>query len=175
MTITWRHQYDEAADKRERDATAIDFTDVPSLTQQHFTEDADLNRTMARFGVTDGALPPVAHDPRLFGDFTDAVDLQTSLQRIRDAWNMFDSLPASLRTRFENDPTKLYEWVNDPANTQEAVQLKILSQEGAEAVPKTLEERRALEVQQLSNRIKELETAVPATPAPSPTQTQTPT
>lgn len=174
--INWRHQYDAARDAEERKATDIDFTGTISLTQQHFTEDADLNLTMARFGITDGALPPVAHDPRLFGDFSSAVDLTESLARIRHAWDMFDTLPAKLRTRFENDPVKLYEWVNNPDNAQEAVELKILSQEGAEAVPRTLDDRRQLEVNALTQRIKELESVQP-TPAPAataPPATKTP-
>lgn len=169
----WRHQYDDARDAKERAATDIDFTGEISLTQQQFTPDADLNITMARFGITDGALPPVAHDPRYFGDFTDAADLTTALARIRSAWDNFDQLPAAIRNRFDNDPTKLFEWVNDPANVDEAVELKILSKEGAAAVPKTAVEKRELEVAALTQRIKDLETAqaVPAPAAPAPTTT----
>lgn len=176
MRFDWRHQYDDERDALERKATDIDFTGQISMTKQEFTDDANLNITMARFGITDGALPPVAHDPRLFGDFTSAVDLHTALDRIRAAWDMFDTLPAALRTRFENDPVKLYDWVNDPTNTQEALDLKILSQEGAQMVPKTLEERRALEVEQLNQRIKELESVPAALPAGTtpPATTTTP-
>lgn len=127
--FTWREQYDDEADARERAATDIDFTDSPSKTQQHFTAEADLNVIMKRFGITDGAIPPAAIDPKYFGDFSDVVDMQVALNRTRIANDNFNALPADLRRQFNNDPVQLFAWVSNPKNTEEAVKLGLLSKE----------------------------------------------
>lgn len=125
MRFTWRHQYDDDADQLERQATAISCLD-PSLTQQHFVKDADLNTIVKRYGITDGAFPPAALDPRYFGDFTDEADFREHLDRVRNATDRFNALPADLRATFGNDPVLLHEWVSDPANVDEAVQMGLL-------------------------------------------------
>lgn len=125
--INWRHQYDEDRDRQEREKTDIACLD-PSLTQQQFTEDVDINVIMKKYGVTDGSIPPVALDPSYFGDFTDAIDFRTALDRVKDATDRFNALPADLRNRFGNDPAYLWQWVNNPANKDEAIKLKLLAE-----------------------------------------------
>lgn len=173
VRFEWRKQYDDARDAYERDLSDS-RNDEPSLTIQSFAKDTDLNEIVRRFGITDGAVAPQAADPRYYGDFTDTVDLAEARLRIKEAYDHFDQLPAELRTRFNNDPLELFNWVTDPANTEEAVELKILSTEGAARVPKTQEEKRQLEISKLEQRIKELETPVP-TPATIAPATTTPT
>lgn len=123
--FSWRHQYDYARDREEGDL-AITIIDDPSLTQQHFADDANLNTIMKRYGVTDGAIPPAAMDPRFFGDFTDAVDFREALDRVRAATEHFNALPADLRAQFNNDPVLLHDWVSSPDNWEEAVKLGLL-------------------------------------------------
>lgn len=123
--FTPRHQYDDVRDAEEQALTDITCTE-PSLTQQSFAEDADLNNVMRRYGVTDGAIPPQVADPRYYGDFTDAVDLQTAIQRSRDAVARFEALPADIRRRFDHDPVALHDFVMNQENREEAVQLGLL-------------------------------------------------
>lgn len=112
---------------RERIATDIDMTGQVSLTEQHHKDDVDLNVMVKRMGVTDGAIPPAAIDPRHFGDFTEAADFRTALDRTREAQQRFSELPADLRARFNNDPVRLFEFVSDPNNDAESVKLGLLS------------------------------------------------
>lgn len=128
--INWRTGYDDALEIEARDNTVIHFNDV-SLTQQHFAKDANLNTIMKRFGVTDGAFPPAALDPRFFGDFTDAIDFREHLDRVRNAVDRFNALPADLRSQFNNDPILLHDWVTDPANANDAVELGLLAKKPA--------------------------------------------
>lgn len=128
--MNWRHQYDEDSEILAQLDTVI-VNEEPSLTNQHFRKDADINEIMRRFGVTDGAVPPAAMDPQHFGDFTDAVDFREALDRTRAAQQTFDALPASLRNRFGNDPVDLWRFVNDPKNWDEAVTLGLLKREPA--------------------------------------------
>lgn len=122
----WRHQYDDERDRIE----GLQAATVPvgdSMTEQHHTPNTDINVMMKRMGVTDGALPPSALDPRYFGDFTEATDLRGVFDRVFEARDRFNELPASLRAQFDNDPATFLQWVQDPQNATEAVKMGLLS------------------------------------------------
>lgn len=126
--IDWRHQYDDVRDAVERANT--DIGDLgPSLTQQHFTQDADINEIVHRFGIGDGSIPPAPNDPRFYADYTDVVDLRTALDRTIQAVTAFGLLPARLRNRFNNQPGALYDFVLDPANEAEAIALGLIKRQ----------------------------------------------
>ena len=122
--LDWRHQYDVARDKKEGDLAALECKDE-SLTQQHFTEDADINVLAKRFGLTE--IPLTALDPALFRDTTNDPELRDVLDIQRDAKERFLALPAKLRKRFHNSPRELWDFVNDPENAEEAVRLGLLA------------------------------------------------
>lgn len=130
----WREQYDLADDAAAGIETQI-HNDEPSLTQQHFKDDADLNKIVIRFGITDGAFLATPIDPAYYGDFTDAVDYRTALDQVRDADLKFQALPADVRTRFNNDPVNLWGFVNDPRNADEAVKLGLLRRNDPKEIP----------------------------------------
>lgn len=124
--FTPRHQYDLDDEHRAGDATITHFDD-PSLTNQQFTADVNLNVMMKRMGVTDGAIPPGLFDPALFGDFTEAPsDLTDAFARIRAAEDLFQQLPAEIRSKFQHNPAAMLTYLNDPANHAEAIELGLL-------------------------------------------------
>lgn len=128
-TIRWRTQYSPARDQFEGEEAVI-YCDDPHLTEQHHAAELDLNNIVQRYGIKDGSLPPAAVYPEnFFGDFTDVADFRTAVDRIKDAADRFNLLPASLRGRFENDPAKMYEWVLDAANIDEAEKLGLIKRE----------------------------------------------
>lgn len=130
----WRHQYDE-----ERDAYEQALTDItpegPTLTQAHFAKDADINEIVKRFGVKDGSIPPMALNPRYFGDFENVPDFREALDNIREANDRFAMLPADIRSRFNNNPLDLFAFVENPANDDEAVRLGLLRKIPEPVVP----------------------------------------
>lgn len=126
----WRTQYDDDADAMYRGLTSVTPAG-PSLTQQHFALDADINEITRRFGVKDGALPPAAIDPSYFGDFSSVPDFRQALETTREAAERFNALPAALRNRFNNDPVLLWEFVQDPGNDSESFKLGLLMDPGA--------------------------------------------
>jgi hypothetical protein len=130
----WRHQYDDRADAIARAATDIDNT-APSLTQQSFADDANLQKVLEKWGVTDGALPPYAPDLNYFGDFSDVPEYRDALENTRVANERFNALPAEIRSYFNNNPLTLYKWVNDPENWDEAVELGLLHKTAVETPP----------------------------------------
>jgi phage internal scaffolding protein len=129
----WRDQYDDEADAVERRLTDI-ATPEPSLTQQQFTDEVNLNIMVRRMGIDEHKLPVAPADPRYYGDFSDAVDFRGVLDAAREAAERFNSLPGDLRQSFNNDPAALHEWVSDPANAEEAVSIGLLVKMPAEPI-----------------------------------------
>lgn len=116
------------------DAAAF-FSSNPTLTQQHFKDEADINVIVDRFLKT-GEVPQ--QDARaMYGDFLDVPEsYQDALNAVLDAQDAFQALPAKIRDRFGNDPYELISWLHDPKNASEAIELGLLEKvEPAQAVP----------------------------------------
>jgi len=96
-----------------------------SLAQQHFKDECDINNILRQFNIT-GLLPEAPLSPR-YGDFTGVVDYHSALNQVIAAEDEFMSLPATLRARFENDPARLIEFLNNPQNKDEAVSLGLVN------------------------------------------------
>lgn len=96
----------------------------PSLTQQHFKDDADINVILDRFGQ--GHEIPKNYRSPQYGDFEGVDDYQTALNAVREAAEAFLELPALVRERFGNDPQQLIDFVGDDKNRDEAVKLGLL-------------------------------------------------
>lgn len=102
--------------------------ELPSMTQQHFKDECDINNIIARYEQT-GLLTDSLHPARMyhFGDYSDVKDYQDSLNFIIDARAMFDDLPARVRERFNYDPSQLLFFLADETNRDEAVRLGLVS------------------------------------------------
>lgn len=97
----------------------------PSLTHQCFKDECDINNIMSRW-VKDGLVAHVNQYQGRYEDVSSAEDYHTSLNRVIAAQDAFDSLPATIRSRFENDPGKFLEFVGDPSNKDEMTKLGLL-------------------------------------------------
>lgn len=97
----------------------------PSLTQQQFKKQTDINNIMKKFKNT-GEITHLNRKRGVYLDSTTAQSYQDSLQTVIDAQNAFHSLPADLRKRFGNDPSELMAFMENPKNYDEAVQLGII-------------------------------------------------
>ena len=107
----------------------IDFSNhEPSLTQQHFAEECDINNIVERYlisGVLGDPLASPSAEP-MYGDYSSVSDFHAAQNLIAEATQTFDLLPASLRKRFDNDPAKLLAFLEDDSNREEAVKLGLL-------------------------------------------------
>ena len=103
----------------------------PSLTQQHFKDETDINNILRQFNVT-GLLPESPLSPR-YGDFSGIGDYQSALNAVIAAESEFEALPAQIRARFNNDPAALIDFLDDDNNREEAVKLGLLDQPKAES------------------------------------------
>lgn len=101
----------------------------PSMTQQHFKDDCDVNRILERFlrtGSWTSSLNQLPSRQPVFGDFDTNFDFHQAQNTIVDAQRRFMTLPASVRERFHNSPGELISFLDDPANAAEAVKLGLL-------------------------------------------------
>lgn len=92
-----------------------------SLTEQEHAEEADINYIAERFMRT-GEAPQVLNLPTA-GDFSGIYDFQSAMNTIAQAREEFMTLPAKIRSRFNNDPAELLKFVDDKDNYDEAVKL----------------------------------------------------
>lgn len=95
----------------------------PSVTQQSFASDADINTIVKRFGVT-GELPNVV--PAQYGDFSNVTDYQSAMNAVREAGGAFMALDADLRAHFQNDPALFVDFVSNDANRAKAIELGLV-------------------------------------------------
>lgn len=119
-------------DKRFGD---VEFND-PSLAQQHFAEEVDINNIMSRLMKT-GLLADslgISNRQAIFGDFSSGESFTEHMIRVTKVTQAFSELPAELRGRFNNDPAMCIDFMSGPANLEECVKLGLLPKEMLKAV-----------------------------------------
>lgn len=97
----------------------------PSLAQQSAKDECDINAIMRRYERT-GLVDHVSTVQGRFGDFSNAMDYQSSLNAVMAAQESFMALPASLRAAFHNDPAALVAFVSDPENYDQAREMGLV-------------------------------------------------
>lgn len=103
------------------------MNDEPSMAQQHFKDECDINQIMARYQRTGiltenpGSLRP------LFGDFSNVSDFQSAQNAILDVHDSFMTLPSNIRARFNNDPGYLLEFLSKEENRDEAISIGLVN------------------------------------------------
>lgn len=97
------------------------FCDDPSLTQQQFADEADINNIVDRFMKT-GHLPSAASMPQ-YADYEGVFDFQSAMNVVRQADENFMRMDAKVRARFHNSPQEFLEFFANPDNVDEAVRL----------------------------------------------------
>lgn len=105
------------------------FFEKPSLTKQEFRDECDITNIIDKFSRT-GELPqPFVGGSGVFADVSDIPDYQSSQNNVVRVREWFDGLPSNIRSRFDNDPSKLVQFINDPSNRSEAEKLGLLVSE----------------------------------------------
>ena len=98
--------------------------DPVTLTKQSHGNECDINCIMARYTKT-GILDHVRDDPGQFVD-VDPIDYHTACNIVADANSAFAELPGALRAKFNHKPENYLEFVHDPKNIPEMVELGML-------------------------------------------------
>jgi len=98
----------------------------PSLAQQNFKDESDINYIVRQFGLT-GELPDQPLSPQ-YGDFTGVLDYHSAVNAVLAAQDEFDHLPAQMRARFNNDPAQLIDFLDKEENREEATKLGLVAE-----------------------------------------------
>lgn len=120
----------------DREAASIEtglLCSDPSLTQQQFAEDADINTIVRRFGIT-GQMPTGLRTPT-YGDFEGVTDFRSALAAIDAAEASFMALPGHVRADFNNDPGLFVDFCSDPTNLSKLRELGLAEPVKTPAAP----------------------------------------
>lgn len=101
-------------------------TEGASMTQANFAKDTNINTIVSRHMRGPGRslqnIGQGGHRQPMFGDFSE-IDYHAMLNQVTQIDNMFRTLPAKVRGRFQNRPELLLNFLADPNNDKEAVKL----------------------------------------------------
>lgn len=120
------------------DRTAVELVwpeGATTRTKQSFLADCDINNIMRNWN-SKGILPKPNLQPPMYGDFSTGVEYHDAVNGVMAAQANFDGLPADIRARMRHDPGYFMEFLADPANDEEAIELGLKNKpaEGAEGV-----------------------------------------
>lgn len=100
--------------------------DDDSMAIQSERDKCDLNIIKSIYDKT-GIMNNVRSDQPSYGGFVGSRDYHELLLRAQDAEEDFMLLDAHIRARFDNDPGKLLDFVNDPKNRSMAIELGLMA------------------------------------------------
>lgn len=95
---------------------------LKSMTKQSMKDETNINNIMRKF-EKNGVIAHLNEKQKQYGDYTEVQDYQASLNQVMHAQELFMELPATIRTRFSNDPGQFLSFVQDPKNQKELVDL----------------------------------------------------
>jgi len=96
----------------------------PTLAKQEFKDDADINNIMYKYGVT-GELPQASG--AAFGDFQSTMSYHDMQNTLKEAETAFKTLPADIRSEFNNDPANVIDFLNNPDNREKAIEIGLIN------------------------------------------------
>ncbi len=93
-----------------------------TMTKQSFKDECDINNILKKYDKT-GILEHRNKYEGQYADVTGVVDYQTALNIVSSAEAAFMSLPASIRSQFQNDPHEFLAFAQDPENEDALIEM----------------------------------------------------
>lgn len=101
-----------------------DYSKSISLTSQAPSDEVDINKIMARVIKGQPVLTSIGQP--FYGDVSEFGGLQEAIIKVQEAEDLFMQYPAELREKFENDPVKMVEYLENPENLEEAIKIGLV-------------------------------------------------
>lgn len=108
----------------------------PSLTKQEMATDCDINNIMAKWVKT--GQPPLVNPNFLSGDVSNAETYHDAMNFVAHVNSEFENLPARFRSKFDNNPEKFLEFVGNPKNQQELIDMGLAKDNRPPKAPDTV-------------------------------------
>lgn len=104
-------------------------SDLPSLAQQQFAREADVNVLIERYKKTGSFYNPLTPSsaPRTpqYADLSEIPDMMGQMALLDGVQRLFQSLPARVREQFGHNPAEFVTWAQNPANFEVGVKMGI--------------------------------------------------
>ena len=91
------------------------------LTEQNHKDETDINKIVRKYNKT-GLIDHLNQFEKQYGDMT-GYDYQDAMNTVAAANTMFEGLPSAIRNKFDNDPSKFINFVDDEANADKLVEM----------------------------------------------------
>lgn len=111
-----------SSQKANHRRSRIDFKDSLSLTEQSQAQNCDIHTIMRKYEKT-GILEHANAHQGTYMEMPTAPDFHEAQNIIATANSMFESVPSSIRKKFDNDPTRYIEFMQKAENYAEIVKM----------------------------------------------------
>lgn len=115
-----RSAYNYDMEQASNEAAWVDGGEE-SPTVQSEKDNTDINIIVKRFGLT--GTVPANHRLPMEGDYVGVTDYHSALNAVMAADEAFLQIPAEIRARFNNDPQAFHDFVVNPENGKELVEM----------------------------------------------------
>lgn len=109
---------------RSNPVPGVSFDPAKNRAKQSFKDECDINTIVSKYTKT-GVLPS-GNRRALWGDFSSGEDFRIVQNKIAGIRSVFDSLNSDIRAKFANNPENLLDFLANPENNQEAIELGLL-------------------------------------------------
>lgn len=93
----------------------------PGRTKQSHKDECDINLILRKY-VKTGIIEHVKEHKGSYGDFA-SFDFQEAMEKVAEAHQLFETVPAKIRKMFGNDPAAFLAYVQDEGNTDKLIEL----------------------------------------------------
>ena len=111
-----------------------------SLAKESFKKQADINHIVKKYLVNSPETwEYLQKASKTYADLSHVTDYRTALDKVREAKEHFMMLPPKVRLKFANDPAQFLDFIKDPKNKAEMVELGLIEKEQPkkEEIPST--------------------------------------
>lgn len=107
-----------------RNRVKIDCSKDDVIVEQSHKDEVDINQIVKRHGGV-AAIQATAKLQGVEFQFDDVTgnDFQEAMDKVTKAQQLFESLPAALRAKFDNSPAKYLDYVQNPEHSEELIKM----------------------------------------------------
>lgn len=98
------------------------YTKGESLTQQHFKDECDIDKIIAKHDST-GLISHVARGVGQYGDYSEINEYREALELVDSANQSFMEIPSNIRKMFNNNAGEFFEFATNPDNLEKMIEL----------------------------------------------------